>query len=346
MERMRELLERLCALPAPSGFEGPAAGAAVELLEPLVERVTVDPLGNVIGLRPCGRAGAGTLLLDAHLDQVGLMVTGVQEGFLRFVPIGGIDGRMLPGHPVVVLADPPLPGVVACLPPHILRGEERNRAVKIEELYIDVGLGQREAEQAAPVGTPCVFRPQCFPLGKGQVCGTSLDDRSCFVCLVRALELLEGAALDVDLCVVGSTREEAADGGVAAAMWRQAPRWCVAVDVTHARTPDAGETVWTGELGGGPAVGLGPNTTRWMGRRLLDKAGALGLPVQREVMSGSSGTNGWAMQISREGVATAVLSLPIKYMHSPVETLALEDMENLSHLLAAFIRNLGKEVPV
>ncbi len=345
MEQMRALLERLCTLPGPSGFEAPAAEAAAQLLRPFVEQVTVDSLGNVAGLRPCGRPGAKTLLLDAHLDQVGLMVTGVQEGFLRFVPIGGIDERMLPGHPVLVLTDPPMPGVVACLPPHILSGEERDRAARLEELFIDVGLDQQQAQKAVPVGTPCVFRPQCFPLGRGQVCGTSLDDRACFACLLRTLQLLEGETLDVDLCIVGSTREEVADGAVAAAMWRQAPDWCVAVDVTHARTPDSGEA-WVGEPGGGPAVGLGPNITRWMGKRLLDKAGELELPVQREVMSGSSGTNGWAMQISREGVATAVLSLPIKYMHSPVETLELEDMERLSQLLAAFIRGMGEEAPV
>lgn len=341
MEEIRELLTALCPLPGPSGFEQPVTQAAAGLLAPLVDQVTTDPMGNLVGLRRCGQSGARKLLLDAHLDQVGLIVTGHQEGFLRFSSIGGIDPRMLPGHQVTILTDPPRLGVVACLPPHVLPAEERDRAVALEELWIDTGMSQEQAEAAIPVGTPCVFRGQCFPLGKKQICGTSLDDRSCFACLLRTLQLLEGETLDVDLCIVGSSREEVG-GGVRTAMWSQAPDCCIAVDVTHGKTPDSGKA-WTGKLGGGPAVGLGPNITRWMGKRLLDKAEILDLPVQKEVMAGSSGTNGWEMQIAREGIATAVLSLPVKYMHSPVEVLELEDMENLSRLLAAFVKDLGKE---
>lgn len=334
-------LEQLCSIGAPSGFERPAALAAKELLEPLMDEVWIDRLGNVVSVRRCGKPGAKKLLLDAHLDEVGLTVVGIENGFLRFQGIG-VDTRMLPNRTVTVLTDPPMLGVVACLPPHVLSAEDRERAPKMEELLIDVGLSQKEAEQRVPLGTPVVYQTNFVRLGERQLCGKAMDDRACFVSLLRALELLQDKKLDVDLYVMGSTREEV--GGMGARVVTQAlsPDYCVAVDVTHGRTPDSSKTE-AFVLGGGPAVGIGPNMTRWMTRRMLDVAQAEGIAVQKEVMERSSGTNGWGMQICNEGVATAVLSIPLKYMHTPVETLDRSDIENTARLLAAFAVGLGKE---
>ena len=334
---MRQALERLCTCTAPSGFEGPAAAVAAELLRPLVDEVSIDRMGNVLGVRRSKTPGAPKLLLDAHLDEIGLIVTGVEDGFLRFRSIGGVDPRMLPGRELVVLTDPPLRGLVACP-----AGGDENKSVPLNELYVDVGLSQEEAERAVPVGTPMVYRAGCFPLGEDQMCGKSMDDRACFVTLLRAAELLRDKELDVELHILGSTREEVSGAGAVVGTWAVAPDFCVAVDVTHGKTPD-GPADKTFELGGGPAIGVGPNMTRWMTERMIDKAKEHGIPYQMEIMSGHTGTNGWEMQISREGVATSVLSLPLKYMHTPVETLSLADMEGVAQLLAAFTENLGKE---
>ena len=300
---MRQALERLCACTAPSGFEAPAAAVAAELLRPLVDEVSVDRMGNVLGVRRCGKEGAPRLLLDAHLDEIGLLVTGVEDGFLRFRSIGGVDPRML---------------------------------------FVDVGLSQTEAERAVPVGTPMVYRGGCFALGEDQMYGKSMDDRSCFVTLLRAAELLRDRELDVDLYLLGSTREEVSGAGATVGTWAVQPDFCVAVDVTHGKTPD-GPADKAFAIGGGPAIGVGPNMTRWMTNRMLAKAKERQIPYQLEVMSGHTGTNGWEMQISREGVATSVLSLPLKYMHSPIEVLSLADMEQVAALLAAFTEGLGKE---
>lgn len=334
---MRQALERLCTCTAPSGFEGPAAAVAAELLRPLVDEVSIDRTGNVLGVRRSKTPGAPKLLLDAHLDEIGLIVTGVEDGFLRFRSIGGVDPRMLPGRELVVLTDPPLRGLVACP-----AGGDENKSVPLNELYVDVGLSQEEAERAVPVGTPMVYRAGCFPLGEDQMCGKSMDDRACFVTLLRAAELLRDKELDVELHILGSTREEVSGAGAVVGTWAVAPDFCVAVDVTHGKTPD-GPADKTFELGGGPAIGVGPNMTRWMTERMIAKAKEHGIPYQLEIMSGHTGTNGWEMQISREGVATSVLSLPLKYMHTPVETLSLADMEGVAQLLAAFTENLGKE---
>lgn len=334
---MRQALERLCTCTAPSGFEGPAAAVAAELLRPLVDEVSIDRMGNVIGVRRSRTPNAPKLLLDAHLDEIGLIVTGVEDGFLRFRSIGGVDPRMLPGRELVVLTDPPLRGLVACP-----AGGDEGKSVPLNELYVDVGLSQEEAEKAVPVGTPMVYRAGCFPLGEEQMCGKSMDDRACFVTLLRAAELLRDKELDVELHIMGSTREEVSGAGAVVGTWAVAPDFCVAVDVTHGKTPD-GPADKTFELGGGPAIGVGPNMTRWMTERMIDKAREHGIPYQLEIMSGHTGTNGWEMQISREGVATSVLSLPLKYMHTPVETLSLADMEGVAQLLAAFVEHLGKE---
>ncbi len=338
---IEQILERLCALGAPSGFERPAAQAARELLEPLMDQVWTDRLGNLVGVRRCGKPGAKKLLLDAHLDEVGLTVTGIEKGFLHFAAIG-VDARMLPDREVTVLTQPPMLGVVACLPPHVLSPEDREKAPKMEELFIDVGLSQEEAEKRVPLGTPVAYRAGFFHLGERQLCGKAMDDRACFAALLGAAELLRGRELDVDLYILGSVCEETGGAGAKVGAQAIAPDFCVAVDVTHGRTPDAAKDE-TFPLGAGPTVGVGPNCTRWMTRELLDRAAQLNLPVQKEVMPGNSGTNGWPMQVANEGIATAVVSIPLKYMHTPVEVVQRSDIEDTARLLAAFAEGLGKE---
>ena len=337
-------LQKLCAVTAPSGFEGPVSQAAAELLRPWMDEVTVHPMGSVIGLRRCGKKNAKKLMLDAHLDEIGFIITGHEEGFLRFAPLGGVDPRMLPDRELTILTQPPVTGVVTCMPPHVQSVEEMGRSVPIRDLVIDVGLSKEEACKRIPIGTPAVYRAGCAGLRNGRICGKAMDDRACFAILLDAVEQLAGEDLNVDLYVVGSTQEETHSTGAITAAYGIVPDLCVAVDVTHGDSPDASPNEIF-ELGGGPVIGIGPNCTRWMSNRLQDKAKGLELEVQLEVMPGHSGTNGWDLQISREGVATAVLSLPLRYMHTPVEVADEADMAATARLLAEFIRGIGEEVP-
>ena len=337
-----ETLKKLCAIPAPSGFEGPAAPAALELLRPLVDEAYLDKMGNAVGVRRCGKEGAKKLLLDAHLDEIGFMITGHEDGFLRFAPLGGVDPRMLPDRELLILTDPPVCGVVGCLPPHVQSREDMERALPIQDLRIDVGLSQEEAQRRIPIGAPAVYRTGCRTLGDTLLCGKALDDRACFAVLLDTAERLKGTELDVDLYLLGSIQEETHSTGAITAAYGLAPDFCVAVDVTHGDSPDASKEK-TFPLGKGPVIGLGPNCTKWMVRRMEAKAQELDLPVQYEVMAGSSGTNGWPMQIVREGIATSVLSVPLRYMHTPIETVQVDDLANTAQLLAAFVRGLGEE---
>lgn len=338
---MEQILRRLCAASGPSGFERPVVLEAKELLEPLVDEVWVDRLGNLISVRRCGKPDAKKLLLDAHLDEVSLTVTGHQDGFLRF-KANGVDPRILPDREVLILTQPPRLGVVACLPPHVLSAEDREKAPEVKDLFIDTGLSREKAEQMIPVGTPVVYRADFVCLGERQICAKALDDRACFAILLRAAQLLQGRELDVDLYILGSVCEEAGGVGAQAAVQGLAPDFCVAVDVTHGKTLDAPKGEACG-MGAGPAMGIGPNMARWMTRRLLDKAAELGMTVQKEVMEGSTGTNAWGMQVANEGVATAIVSVPLKYMHTPVETVERSDLEDCARLLAAFAEGIGEE---
>ena len=338
------VLGELCALAGPSGFESPVAEAAARLLEGVMDEVCIDKMGSVLGVRRCGKENAPKLLLDAHLDEIGFIITGHEDGYLRFAPLGGVDPRMLPDRELTILTKPPVYGVVACLPPHIQTSSDMDKSLPIRELWLDVGMEQEEAEKYIPIGTPAVYRTGCVPLGKKMLCGKALDDRACFAILVDALERLKGEELDVDVYLLGSTQEETHSTGAITTTYGVCPELCVAVDVTHGDSPDAPKDL-TFKLGGGPVIGIGPNCTRWMSERLKRCAKELEMDVQLEIMSGHTGTNAWDMQIIREGVATAVLSLPLRYMHTPVETAHLDDMENTAALLAQFIRGLGKEVP-
>lgn len=339
-----ETLTALCSASGPSGFEAAPAQAAAELLRPLVDEVRTDRLGNVIGLRRCGKPGAKRLVLDAHLDEVGFMVLAIEEGFLRIRTIGGVDPCILPAREVTVLTKPePIFGVVTCLPPHVQSAGDHDKAATLEDLRVDVGMTQEEAEAAIPIGTPIVYREPLTHLAGQRVAGKALDDRSCFATLLRTAELLREEELDVDLYILGSACEEVGGRGAVTAAYGIMPDYAVAVDVTFARSPGSSEEDVPSTLGSGPAVGLGTIIPCWMTARFREKAANEKIPYTLEVMAGRTGTNGDEFQISREGVATAVLSLPLRYMHTPTEVIDLGDMEQTARLLAAFVRDLGKE---
>ncbi len=340
---LRETLERLCSVNGPSGFEKPAAEAARAMLAPLMDETRIDRLGNLIGVRRCGRPGAKKLLLDAHLDEVGFLVTGMEDGFLKFRTLGGVDPRLMADREVTVLTDPPIFGVVACLAPHVQKAGDSDKTIPMDQLSIDIGMTQEQAEKAVPIGTPITYRQPFVSLGDTRVCAKALDDRSCFVTLLRAADLLRDKTLDVDLYLLGSVCEEVGGRGAMTAAYGAAPDYCVAVDVTFARSSGMSEDEVPCKLGGGPAIGVGPVIPRWMSSRLKELAERDKLPFELEIMSGRTGTNGDDFQTAKEGIPTAVVSLPLQYMHTPVEIIDLEDIEQTARLLAAFAESVGKE---
>lgn len=335
---LRELTIKLCGLPGPSGFEKPVREWIADYICPFADEVKSDAVGNLFALKRCGKPGAKVLMLDAHMDEIGFIVTSVEDGFLKFANIGGVDPRMLPAREVRVLSEPPLFGVIDTMPPHLLAEDEMEKAVEEDKLCIDIGMSQDAALKAAPPGTPVVYASVCEELGNDQLCGKALDDRSCVAIVLKAFEDLSQKQLNVDLCCLISAQEEVGLRGAGVGAWNAAPDYAIVVDVTHAKTPDAKDVLT--DAGKGVAIGIGPNMNNAMTRELFRLAEEKQISHQPEVCSGNSGTNAAAIQVSREGVATALLSLPIKYMHTPFETARCEDMEAVRRLIVAYAESM------
>lgn len=338
-----ETIMELCGLPGPAGFEQPVAERVAAMLAPLTDEVRTDVLGNVIGVKRCEASLRGEskkkLLFDAHIDEIGFIITGHDEGFLRFSTLGGVDARMLPASEIKILTEPPIIGVVAVSPPHILEADESDKTIKTDNLYIDIGMNQDEAKKAVPLGTPAVYNTGARPFGDGLICGKGLDDRACFAAILYALELIKDEKLDVDLYILASVQEEVGERGAKTGAFGIAPDWCVAIDVDHAKTPD-GKEHWLKELGSGVVISKGTILNKCLTDTAVRLAGEKGIKHQIGVEAGNTGTNANFINISREGVATALFGLPLKYMHSPVEVISLKDAEAAGALLAEVAKNL------
>lgn len=340
-----ETLQSLCALDAISGFEARGAKTLVKLLTPYCDKVEIDMHGSVFGFLGCGKKHAKTILLDAHLDQIGFVVTEVLEGgFLRFAPVGGVDPRMLLANEVMILAEKPLYGVIACLPPHLLKAGEQDKAVPIDEMLIDTGL--TDAAGKIAVGTPIVFAQPPVQLSGDTLTGKSLDDRAGIAAILQAMHKLKSEKKrKCNIAVLFSAQEEVTGLGAHTGAFAVRPDYGIAVDVTHGKTPD-GPSDGVFELGSGAVIGVGPNMHRGLTNAIIKTAKTQGIPYQLEIMEGNTGTNAWTMQIVGEGVAMAILSIPERYMHTPIETVRLSDVDAVADLIYQFVRKFDGEVSV
>ena len=338
---LKSLITELCSLSGPAGFEGSVNEYCARALEPYVDEMHTDAMGNLIAIRRCGKPGAKKLMLDAHMDEIGFIVTGYDKGFLRFAQLGGVDPRMLPAREVRVLAEgETYYGVIDTMPPHVLDSGDMSKSIDAKKLCIDVGFTQEEAQEKIPLGTPVVFAGSCRELGENVLCGKTMDDRACLAAIIKTMELISGCDIDMDIVVLVATQEELGMRGAITGAYGVNPDYAISLDVTHAYTPDAKKTE-TVKFGGGAAIARGPNMNRSLTEDIIRCAKAKEIPYQLEVISGCSGTNAWVIQISRDGVATALISIPVKYMHSPVETLNMADAQSAVDILVAYI--IGRE---
>lgn len=336
---LADKIKKLTNAYGVSGDEFRVAEIAAEMMEPYCDRVDIDAFGNVLGYRDCGIPGAKTLLLDAHIDQIGFLVTEVtEEGFLRFTTVGGVDQRMLLGSELTVLTENgPILGIVAAIPPHLQKAGDNKKSVPIPEMVVDIGMTGEQAKKAVHVGDFMAFANDAMELQGDALCGKAFDDRACLVCLLYAIELLKDKPLAVNLVLAASTKEETGfEGGIATA-FRVKPDFGIAVDVTHARTDDAPQVIC--RLGDGADISLGSNSNPRFARRMIEVARAKQIPHIVSATPDRSGTNAWPMQMQGEGVTTLVVSLPLKYMHSPVEMLRMSDVKSVGRLIAAFAEN-------
>ncbi|GHV06907.1 endoglucanase [Clostridia bacterium] len=332
---MWDNLAKICDIAAPSGYETAVSSVAADLMKPLVNEIKTDALGNIFGYLPSADTNAPTIVLDAHLDEVGVMIAGYREGFAVLQNIGGLDPRILPAHGIRLLNG--LRGVVAAMPPHVVSAAEADKAAPLADLLLDLGLGKADAERLAPVGTMGVFDSALVYRGESAM-GKTLDDRAGFLVILRALELLRDKPLPLNVIVCGAVMEEVGGDGATVAAYGLAPDFAIAVDVTHAATPDSASHN-TVKAGKGPSVIVGPICDTFMSKTLIKLAKERKIPYQIEVEGRLTSTDADDYQKSRCGVPTASIGVPLKYMHSPNEVLRRDDFENSARLLAAFLEN-------
>ena len=329
---MRELLKTLCAAAGVNG-EPEASRVIADALADYVPQVQTDAMGNVWGVLPATTENAPTLLLEAHLDEIGFVVTGVSEdGFLRVSASGGVDERTLAAAEVVVLCSPPLNGVFCSTPPHLAGAD--SKPLTTAQRGIDVGLSGEEARRRVPVGTRVMFAPRFDALLGDRICAKALDDRAGVAAVLRALELLQNTERPCHVAALFCVQEEVGCRGAAPAAFAIYPDAAIVTDVSFAYTPDADKTQ-CGVLGDGAMLGVSPILDERLIASLRRLAEKQNIPFQHEVMGGSTGTDADKISTVREGIPTALLSIPLRYMHTPVEVASLGDIEAVARLMAA-----------
>jgi putative aminopeptidase FrvX len=337
-------LKTLTAAPGLSGHERPIRDLIQAAWEPLTDEIAGDRLGSLWATKH-GRAKAPRkrIMLSAHMDAIGLMVTRVRDGFLLVTEIGGVDARVMPGQPVLVHGRETLPGVVTSTPPHLLSAADREKAVKLEGLLIDTGLPAGRVAELVRVGDLVSYGQQPFELQNGDwLVSKSLDNRASVAAVSVCLEALHSRPHSWDVVAVASAQEEETLGGAATSAFGLAPDLAIVIDVTFASGPGQPEHR-TFSLGDGPTCGWGPNLHPKLHKLILDTAARSEIPCRLEVMAGHSGTDAYAIQVSREGIPTAVIGLPLKHMHTPVEIVSIKDITRAGRLLAEVITGLNDE---
>ena len=340
--KTQQLLQTLADAPGPAGREGTICDIVMDLWRPLADDIHVDAMGNLIALQQGTLPGAGhrrAVMAAAHMDEIGLIVTGIERGFLRIHALGGVDRRVLLGLEVRVHGRSELPGIIGSRPPHVLPASEREKVLPWHELFVDLGLPEDEVQRLVRVGDHITMHQTVTALKNGRAAGKAMDNRASVAALTLTLEALHHRAHAWDFYAVATVQEEVGVKGAITSAYGVAPDLAVALDVTFAiqhNDSDPGAF----ELGKGPTIGAGPNCHPQIVTRLSEAATADEVPTTIEPLPGSSGTDAWGIQVAREGIPCGLISIPVRYMHQPVEVVELKDIERAGRLLTGFVARL------
>lgn len=337
MNQIKQDLQALCQAAGAAGLQQ-ISQVAADLLRPLVDEVSVDKMGNVIGMRRCANPDAPTLMLEAHMDEIGFMVTHVDEdGFVYVAGAGGIDNRVLTAQQVCVYGNENVyTGVFCSTPPH-LAGKD-GELPEITKRGIDLGLTAEQAKADIPLGSRVTFAPSFKEMNNHLVCAKALDDRAGMAAILHCLRKTENAPCHI--AVAFCVQEELGCRGSGPAVCGINPDAALVTDVSFALTPDA-DPYKCGKLGEGVMIGVSPILNKNMSDRLFELAKEENIPYQTEVMGGSTGTDADRISNSLCGVPCALLSIPQRYMHTPVEVVDVRDVATVGDLMAAYILKGG-----
>ncbi|MBI1880731.1 MAG: M20/M25/M40 family metallo-hydrolase [Chloroflexi bacterium] len=359
-----ELLKRLSLAIGVSGYgrQNSVHEVVTAELTPYTDRVERDRMGSVIGIKlgepsqsrqeepdkienPKSKIPEGhsvqnrKVMLAAHLDEIGAIVTKIDRGFVRFTGIGGLDRRILMGQEVTVHGQRDLPGIIGSIPPHLLPPDKSNDTVALAEMHIDVGLSPRQVERLVQVGDLISFARTPTELLGGMLSAKAMDNRSSVAAMIVCLQELQKLRHQWDVYAVATADEESGSFvGATTQAYAIRPDIAIVLDVTFADVDEIEV-----RLNAGPVISLGPSNHPVLRGRLLKICQDLELKYQSEMMPSGAGTDAYAIEISREGIPTILISIPSRYMHSPVETVHPKDVERAGRLMAHFIASLDED---
>jgi len=338
-----DFLQRLVTTPSPSGWEEEIQKVCKAYANRYADKVYKDVHGNQYAVKnPDGKL---RVMLAGHVDEIGLMINNIDDkGFLSFVSVGGVDTAILGGQRVVVHGpEGPVPGVIGRTAIHLTEQEDRGKALKVHQMWIDIGAkDKKDAEQVVSVGDPITVDHGFLALRDNKAVARGFDDRVGAFVILETLRLLDKKSIPVALYCVTTVQEEIGLRGAITSSYGCNPHAGIAVDVGHAVDYPSADTKkhGTATIHGGPIIARGPNINPIVGRQLVKVAKDKKIPYQIAAEPRATGTDANAMQLSRGGVATGLLSIPNRYMHSPVELISLTDAENAAKLLAEWVLSL------
>ena len=336
-------LRSLISVSGLSGYEAPVADLITETWRPLVDEISISRVGSLQGLkRGTGASPRPSLMIATHMDAIGMRVSKVVDGFLHITNVGGIDVRVLPGAEVTVHAsgsDEELPAVVAMRPARFLPESVGDKVLTIEHLLVDTGLLPRAVERKVRVGDLVSFANEPFELAGDVLSGHTLDNRASVAALTICLQELQNKPHVWNVWATATVQEETSFLGAYSSAFELRPQMAIVVDGCFAKGP--GASGWqTFQMGKGVGLGLGPNMHPFLHNRLRELAERLEIPWFLDVTPGHSGTDAFAVQITAEGIPAALVEFPIRYMHTPVESISLKDIQRTGRLLAEFVTSL------
>lgn len=342
-----EFLQTLLETPSPTGCEEAAAEAVRERLAGVADEIETNTMGSVHA-RLAGAGEGPTLMLAAHIDEIGLMVTYISDdGFLSVAAVGGVDAAILPGMRVDVhTAEGTLRGVVGRKPIHLIAADERKNVTPLDKLVIDLGLPADRVKAAVRVGDTITFGVGFEQFGENMAVSRAFDDKVGVYVAVRVMEELLAAGRAAGSFVAAATvQEEIGTRGAITSAYGINPDVALAFDVTHATDYPGIEKTKYGSIvcGEGPVIARGPNINPVVFERLVAAAKAEGIPYQLEAEPGVTGTDARAIQVTRNGIPTGLISVPLRYMHTPTEVVNLNDVEAAVRLITRFALDLDAD---
>jgi putative aminopeptidase FrvX len=342
-------LRRLLTAAGPSGYERAPAAAFTDIARTFTDDVQTDLMGSVVARVGGTSPGAPVLAIVGHIDEIGLIVTHIDDdGFLSMTGVGGWDPQILVGQRLQLLTrNGPIPAVVGKKPIHLLKEDERKKVPEMRDLHIDIGAPDGDAARAAVrVGDVAVIAGEPVELLGDRVISRAMDNRlGCWIALEAARLVAEGGGAPGDVAAVGAVQEEITFGGARTTAYALRPDVAIAVDVTHATDAPGIDVKQQGkhELGGGAVIERGSTLHPAVFELLYETAEREGIAHTVQVSARATGTDADAIHISRGGVPTGLVSIPLRYMHSPVEMVQLSDIEACARLIAAFARSLSAQ---